>query len=104
MCESYLCKDISVNSVAKTLALADRHHAMELKSVCLKFAAENLGAVMRSNGLKYLKKKLPITAVGTWKAVAGCEEECSSGGGKSQAMWAQLSDGDTNGRRVRQRT
>jgi hypothetical protein len=22
--------------------LADRHHAMELKSVCLKFAAENL--------------------------------------------------------------
>ncbi|PIA54059.1 hypothetical protein AQUCO_00900556v1 [Aquilegia coerulea] len=42
MCESYLCKDISVNSVAKTLALADRHHAMELKAVCLKFAAENL--------------------------------------------------------------
>jgi speckle-type POZ protein len=42
LCESYLCKHISVNSVATTLALADRHHAMELKSVCLKFAAENL--------------------------------------------------------------
>ncbi|XP_020092345.1 BTB/POZ and MATH domain-containing protein 4-like isoform X2 [Ananas comosus] len=42
LCESYLCKDISVNSVASTLALADRHHAMELKAVCLKFAAENL--------------------------------------------------------------
>ena len=42
LCESYLCKQISVNSVATTLALADQHHAMELKSVCLKFAAENL--------------------------------------------------------------
>lgn len=42
MCESVLCKVISVNSVAHTLALADRHCAMDLKSVCLKFAAENL--------------------------------------------------------------
>ncbi|KAL0925822.1 hypothetical protein M5K25_004192 [Dendrobium thyrsiflorum] len=42
MCESYLCKDISVNSVASTLALADRFHAMELKAACLRFAAENL--------------------------------------------------------------
>ena len=42
MCESYLCKDLSVNSVARTLAFAERYHAMELKSVCLKFAAENL--------------------------------------------------------------
>ena len=42
MCESVLCKDISVNSVANVLALADRYHAADLKSVCLKFAAENL--------------------------------------------------------------
>jgi speckle-type POZ protein len=42
LCESYLCKHISVSSVATTLALADQHHATELKSVCLKFAAENL--------------------------------------------------------------
>ncbi|XP_057484734.1 BTB/POZ and MATH domain-containing protein 4-like isoform X3 [Actinidia eriantha] len=42
MCESHLCKDISVNSVAKTLALADLFHATELKAVCLRFAAENL--------------------------------------------------------------
>uniref|UniRef100_A0A2P2LBE0 Uncharacterized protein MANES_08G153800 n=1 Tax=Rhizophora mucronata TaxID=61149 RepID=A0A2P2LBE0_RHIMU len=42
MCESELCKDISVNSVAKILALTDRYHAMDLKSVCLRFAAENL--------------------------------------------------------------
>lgn len=42
MCESHLCKDISVNSVASLLALADSHHATELKAVCLNFAAENL--------------------------------------------------------------
>lgn len=42
MCESHLCKDISVNSVAYILCLADRCHAAELKPICLKFAAENL--------------------------------------------------------------
>ncbi|KAL8531041.1 hypothetical protein ACS0TY_007888 [Phlomoides rotata] len=42
MCESYLCKDISISSVAHTLALADRYHAAELKAICLKFVAENL--------------------------------------------------------------
>lgn len=42
MCESVLCKDISVDSVANILALADRYNASALKSVCLKFAAENL--------------------------------------------------------------
>ncbi|PIA54058.1 hypothetical protein AQUCO_00900556v1 [Aquilegia coerulea] len=105
MCESYLCKDISVNSVAKTLALADRHHAMELKAVCLKFAAENLAAVMRSNGFEYLKENCPSLQSELLKTVAGCEEECSSGGGKTRSVWAQLSDGgETNGRRVRQRT
>lgn len=46
MCESYLCKDISVNSVASTLALADRFHAMELKAACLRFAAENLSGIV----------------------------------------------------------
>ncbi|XP_050945330.1 BTB/POZ and MATH domain-containing protein 4 isoform X3 [Cucumis melo] len=42
MCESVLCKDISVNSVSHILALADLYHAADLKSVCLKFTAENL--------------------------------------------------------------
>jgi len=42
MCESVLCKDISIDSVAYILALADRYRATELKSVCLQFSAENL--------------------------------------------------------------
>ncbi|KAA8544414.1 hypothetical protein F0562_022426 [Nyssa sinensis] len=105
VCESHLCKDISVNSVANILALADSYHASELKAVCLRFAAENLAAVMRSDGFEYLKENCPSLQSELLKTVAGCEEACSSGGGKSRSVWAQLSEGgDTNGRRVRQRT
>lgn len=42
MCESVLCKVITVNSVSHILALADQYCAMDLKTVCLKFTAENL--------------------------------------------------------------
>ncbi|XP_021282332.1 BTB/POZ and MATH domain-containing protein 4 isoform X2 [Herrania umbratica] len=56
MCESVLCKDISVNSVANILALADLYHAMDLKSVCLKFAAENL-VVFCSSGVPEVNEK-----------------------------------------------
>ncbi|KAJ6365513.1 hypothetical protein OIU76_030317 [Salix suchowensis] len=100
MCGSHLCKDISVDSVASILTLADCHHATELKAVCLKFAAENLAAVMLSDGFNYLKENCPLLQSELLKTVAGCEEDCNSGGGKSQSVWAQLSDGgDTNGRR-----
>ncbi|XP_022978179.1 BTB/POZ and MATH domain-containing protein 4-like isoform X2 [Cucurbita maxima] len=47
MCESVLCKDISVHSVSHILALADLYHAADLKSVCLKFTAENLVGLMQ---------------------------------------------------------
>ncbi|KAL5767813.1 hypothetical protein ACOSP7_014402 [Xanthoceras sorbifolium] len=104
MCESVLCKFISVNSVAHILALADQHCAMDLKSVCLKFAAENLVAVMRSDGFQYLKENCPSLQSELLKTVAGCEEEIS-GWGKSRSVWAQFSDGDdTNDRSVRQQT
>ncbi|KAK8628232.1 hypothetical protein V6N13_063942 [Hibiscus sabdariffa] len=104
MCESVLCKDISVNSVANILALADHHHAMDLKAVCLEFAAENLVAVMRSDGFEYLKENCPSLQSELLKTVAGCEEEFS-GGGKSRSVWAQFSDGgDTINRSVRQQT
>ncbi|GMH11157.1 hypothetical protein Nepgr_012998 [Nepenthes gracilis] len=105
LCESFLCKDISVNSVTKILVLADCYHATELKAVCLRFAAENLPAVMHSDGFVYLKDNCPSLQSELLKAVAGFEEDCSSGGGKSRSVCAQLSDGgDTSGRRVRLRT
>ena len=46
MCESCLCKDICVSSVANILTLADNCHATELKAVCLKFAAQNLAGML----------------------------------------------------------
>ncbi|XP_048424038.1 BTB/POZ and MATH domain-containing protein 4 [Pyrus x bretschneideri] len=104
MCESVLCKIMSVNSVAIILALADRYRAMDLKSVCLKFAAENLVAVMESDGFEYLKENCPLLQSELLKTVAGCDEELS-GGAKTRSVWAQFSDGgDTNDRSVRQRT
>ncbi|WCJ43568.1 BTB-POZ and MATH domain 4 [Euphorbia peplus] len=93
---------VSVNTVAKILALADGFNATDLKSVCLKFAAENLIAVMRSDGFEYLKEHCPLLQSELLKTVAGCEEEFS-GGGKSRSVWGQFSDGDdTNDRSVRQ--
>ncbi|KAM5550413.1 hypothetical protein ABKV19_027529 [Rosa sericea] len=104
MCESVLCKHISVNSVANILALADRYSAVELKSVCLKFAAENLVAVMETDGFELLKENCPLLQSELLKTVAGSEEELS-GGGKSQSVWAQFSDGgNSNDRRARQQT
>ncbi|KAI4308329.1 hypothetical protein L6164_031413 [Bauhinia variegata] len=94
MCESRLCKDICVSSVANILTLADNCHATELKVVCLKFAAENLAAVMRSDGFVAMKENCPWLQSEILKTIAGCEDDCSSGGGKSRSVWAQLSDGD----------
>lgn len=45
LCESRMCKYITINSVTQVLVLADRYHAAELKDVCLKFAAKNLAGM-----------------------------------------------------------
>ncbi|KAK4408358.1 BTB/POZ and MATH domain-containing protein 4 [Sesamum angolense] len=66
---------------------------------------DSFAAVMRSDGFEYLKENYPALQSELLKTVAGCDDDCSSGGGKSRSVWAQLSDGgDTSGRRVRQRT
>ncbi|KAL5547390.1 hypothetical protein UlMin_007077 [Ulmus minor] len=101
MCESVLCKDISVSSVANILALADRYNAMDLKSICLKFAAENLLAVMETDGFEFLKENCPLLQSEILKTIAGCEE-AHSGGAKSQSVWGHFSDiDDTNDRSLR---
>ncbi|KAK9154628.1 hypothetical protein Sjap_002108 [Stephania japonica] len=104
-CESYICKHLSVNSVSETLALADQYDALDLKAVCLKFAAENLAAVMQTDGFQYLKENQPSLQSEILKIVAGCDEDCSSGGGKSLSVWGQLSDGAAmDEERLRQQT
>ncbi|KAJ4847237.1 BTB/POZ and MATH domain-containing protein 2 [Turnera subulata] len=44
LCEAKLCEDVSINTVATTLALAEQHQCDQLKASCLKFIAlpENL--------------------------------------------------------------
>uniref|UniRef100_A0A7C8ZGR8 BTB domain-containing protein n=1 Tax=Opuntia streptacantha TaxID=393608 RepID=A0A7C8ZGR8_OPUST len=42
LCESKLCDEITVETVSTTLSLAEQHRCMQLKTVCLKFAAANL--------------------------------------------------------------
>ena len=108
LCESKLCENVSVDTVATTLALAEQHHAAELKAVCLKFAASNLAAVMHSEGFEYLRDSCPTLQSELLKTVAGVYEE---GGGtgvvsnRNRSVWGPLSDGtDAVGRRVRPRT
>lgn len=54
LCESKLCEDVTINTVATTLALAEQHHCFQLKDVCLKFIAlpENLKGKFLTNMLK----------------------------------------------------
>jgi speckle-type POZ protein len=47
LCEAKLCDDLTSETVATTLALAEQHHCAQLKSACLKFTAvrQNLGGI-----------------------------------------------------------
>jgi speckle-type POZ protein len=58
-CEQRLCTSVDVETVATTLALAETNHATELKRVCLDFVADNLQAVMTSEGFGYLIRTCP---------------------------------------------
>lgn len=70
-------------------------------------AAFNIAAVLETDAYKELKDECLSLQSELLKAVAGYEEGSNStGGAKSQSVWAQLSDGggDTSSRHVRQRT
>ncbi|XP_052205491.1 BTB/POZ and MATH domain-containing protein 3 isoform X2 [Diospyros lotus] len=43
LCEAKLCEEVCVDTVATTLSLAEQHQCPQLKAICLKFAAANLG-------------------------------------------------------------
>ncbi|KAI5081973.1 hypothetical protein GOP47_0001716 [Adiantum capillus-veneris] len=87
VCESRLCKEVTVENVATTLALAEQHHALQLKLVCLKFVAANLRVVLHSDGFKHLRESCPSLQSEILRTVAGVEEDAT------KSTWAQLSDG-----------
>ncbi|KAH7445863.1 hypothetical protein KP509_01G026900 [Ceratopteris richardii] len=108
LCESRICEDVGVQTVAATLALAEQHHCSQLKAVCLKFAAANLAAVMMSEGYEQLQKNCPSLQSELLEAVAEVDEDAGVGipsvVNRRTIMWLPDSDGsDANGRRVRQR-
>ncbi|KAI6676300.1 hypothetical protein NL676_037096 [Syzygium grande] len=61
LCESKLCQEITADTVATTLALAEQHQFGQLKAMCLKFAAHptNLAVVMQSEGFRHLEESCP---------------------------------------------
>lgn len=78
LCEEKLCEAVNVETVATTLPLAEQHHCPQLKAICLKFAAANLGVVMRSEGFRYLEKSFPLLLSQLLEAVAAAVDESSS--------------------------
>ncbi|CAL5078623.1 unnamed protein product [Urochloa decumbens] len=61
MCQSILCENLSVQTVATTFALADQHQCDMLKDACLEFitCSTAMNAVKRSQGYKNLKRTCP---------------------------------------------
>ncbi|KAL6210504.1 hypothetical protein ACLB2K_015736 [Fragaria x ananassa] len=103
LCEQNLCKDVAINTVATTLALAEQHHCFQLKAVCLRFIATlgNLQGVMKTDGYKHLRESCPSVLTELLEYVARVGEhsvsQCRIG---NEAI---LDGSDINGRRVKQR-
>ncbi|KAL6564300.1 BTB/POZ and MATH domain-containing protein 2 [Orobanche minor] len=103
LCEAKLCEEVAINTVATTLALAEQHHCLALKSVCLKFVAllENLRAVMQTDGFEYLKQSCPQLLTELLEYVARIKEHSAAVG--KLGIQGILDGTDVNGRRVKQR-
>nr|XP_020197764.1 BTB/POZ and MATH domain-containing protein 1-like [Aegilops tauschii subsp. strangulata] len=56
MCEGQLCRNIKVQTVATTLALAEQHHCVHLKKACLAFLSSRdvRQAIKETDGFKHL--------------------------------------------------
>ncbi|KAG2582535.1 BTB/POZ and MATH domain-containing protein 1-like [Panicum virgatum] len=65
VCQSILCKNIDVETVSDTLALAYQHNCDSLKDICLEFITgpNVLDAVVATEGFKNLKATCPSALV-----------------------------------------
>ncbi|KAK4478001.1 hypothetical protein RD792_017266 [Penstemon davidsonii] len=72
LCEARLCENIDVDTVASSLALAEQHGCIQLKSTCLEFIGlpENLEVVMQTDGFKNLKENYPSVIVDLLESIA----------------------------------
>ncbi|XP_066347943.1 BTB/POZ and MATH domain-containing protein 2-like [Miscanthus floridulus] len=64
LCEARLCGWIDVQSVATTLALAERHQCVKLREACLRFLSwpDMLRAAMKTEGFGHLIASYPSVA------------------------------------------
>uniref|UniRef100_A0ACD6A1W4 Uncharacterized protein n=1 Tax=Avena sativa TaxID=4498 RepID=A0ACD6A1W4_AVESA len=65
VCQSILCEDLNVDTVATTLALADQHSCDKLKNSCLKFIemSDAMDAVVATQGFKVTCPSLLVDAL-----------------------------------------
>lgn len=119
LCEAKLCEEVNVDTVATTLSLADQHRCSQLKAICLKFASANLGAVMQTEGFKYVEETCPLLLSELLETVASAAVDERSGEGgltrkrsgssiigldlAAAAAVHMVVDDDPNVRRVRRR-
>ncbi|PIN07934.1 Speckle-type POZ protein SPOP [Handroanthus impetiginosus] len=114
LCEAKLCEEVSADTVATTLSLAEQHRCPQLKAICLKFAATNLGVVMQSEGFKYLEQSCPSLLSELLETVASVDEKSNLVSGKKRSGSSIFgldlaADGgvaesmNPNGRRLRRR-
>ncbi|KAI3734901.1 hypothetical protein L6452_14381 [Arctium lappa] len=110
LCEAKLCEEVNADTVATTLSLADQHRCSQLKAICLKFAAANLGAVMQTEGFKYVEETCPSLISELLETVASVAVDERSGEGSSRkrsgssVIGLDLAESaDPNMRRVRRR-
>ncbi|PKU69417.1 BTB/POZ and MATH domain-containing protein 3 isoform X2 [Dendrobium catenatum] len=108
LCEGKLCQEITADTVAPTLTLAEQHQCAHLKSVCLKFTAarENLGAVLQTEGFEYLEQSCPSLLYDILATVAADEDSTHASRRRSSSSYLGLTlmDGvDSSGRRTRRR-
>ncbi|KAK4431716.1 BTB/POZ and MATH domain-containing protein 3 [Sesamum alatum] len=114
LCEAKLCEEVSADTVATTLSLAEQHHCPQLKAICLKFAATNLGVVMQSAGFRHLEQSCPSLLSELLETVASVDEKANLVSGKRRsgssifgldlaADGGVAEPGNPSGRRVRRR-
>jgi speckle-type POZ protein len=62
ICEDALCPHIGINSIAATLALAERHRCSVLEAACMEFlySPGNLEAFLAAGGIEQMKTGCPI--------------------------------------------
>ncbi|CAO2201021.1 unnamed protein product, partial [Urochloa humidicola] len=65
ICQSILCRNLQVQTLANTVALADQHHCDRLKDACIEFltSSDVLDAVVATKGYKNLKRTCPSVVI-----------------------------------------